>query len=69
MIYYVIELQTSTTGSAIPFAHDNLPDAEAQYHTLLAVACKSDVPKHGVILINDDGFVIKSEFYNHEIGK
>ena len=66
MIFYVIELQTGITGSCIPFAFDNKADAEAKYHTLLAAAAKSDVPKHGVILVNADGFVIKSEVYNHE---
>lgn len=65
MIFYVIELQTGVSGSCIPFAFDNKADAEAKYHTLLAVAAKSDVPKHGVILVNADGFVIKSEVYDH----
>ena len=67
MIFYVIELQTSAeSGSAIPYAYDNRPDAEAQYHTLLAVASKSSVPKHGCIMVNADGFVLKNEVYNHE---
>lgn len=65
MIYYVIELQTTATGSCIPFAFNDKADAEAKYHSLLAVAAKSDVPKHGVILVNADGFVIKSEVYDH----
>ena len=66
MIFYVIELQTAETGSVIPYAYDNRPDAEAQYHTLLAVASKSSVPKHGCIMVNADGFVLKYEVYNHE---
>ena len=67
MIFYVIELQTSTTGAAIPYAYDNQPDAEAKYHTLLAVAAKSSVPKHSVMLIGENGFVIKSETYEHPV--
>lgn len=65
-MFYVIEMQTGTeTGSIIPFAFVNRNDAEAKYHSLLAVAAMSQVPKHGAMLFNDDGFVIKSEVYNH----
>lgn len=68
-MFYVIELQTGETGAAIPYAFDNLPDAEAKYHTLLAVAAKSDVPKHGVLLVSDNGFVLKNEMYEHPVGE
>lgn len=67
MMYYVIELQTSTTGSVIPFSFTDRDQAEAKYHSLLAVAATSTVPKHGAMLFNDDGFVIKSEVYNHVV--
>lgn len=65
MIFYVIELQSSTTGAVISFAFTNQPDAEAKYHELLSVAAKSAVPKHGAMLISEDGFLIKEEFYDH----
>ena len=65
MIFYVIELQSSTTGAVISFAFNNQPDAEAKYHELLSVAAKSAVAKHAILLISDDGFVIKQETYNH----
>ena len=65
MIFYVLELQTGETGSCIPFAFADKADAEAKYHSLLAVAAKSNVPKHGVILVNADGFILKSEVYDH----
>ena len=66
MRYYVIELQTTaSTGAVVPFAFDNQPDAEAKYHTLLAVAAKSNVLKHSVMLVGENGFVIKSETYEH----
>lgn len=66
-MFYVIEIQTQTgTGAITPFAFANREEAESKYHTLLAVAAMSQVPKHGAMLFNDDGFVIKSEVYNHE---
>ena len=66
MIFYVIEFQSSSTGAAIPLAFTVQADAEAKYHELLAVAAKSAVPKHGVMLCNEDLFVLKSEIYTHE---
>lgn len=65
MIYYVIELQSGVTGAVIPYAYSNRPDAEAQYHSLLAVAAKSAVPEHTVMLVMGNGNVIKSETYVH----
>ena len=67
MIFYVIELQTTSTGAVISFAFTNQPDAEAKYHELLSVAAKSAVPKHGAMLISEDGFMIKEEFYDHTV--
>ena len=66
MIFYVIEFQSSTTGSVIPLAYTDRSDAEAKYHELLAVAAKSEVRKHGVMLCNEDLFILKSELYTHE---
>ena len=65
MTFYVIELQTSDTGAVIPYTCDNQPDAEALYHTLLAAAAKSVIPKHSVLLLGEDGFVTKKETYHH----
>ena len=65
-MFYVIEIQTQTeTGAVIPFAYTDRDQAEAKYHSLLAVCATSSVKKHGAILFNEDGFVIKSEVYNH----
>lgn len=66
-MYYVIEVQTGNTGAVVPFVFDNKEDAEAKYHALLSVAAKSDVPKHGAILFNDDLFVSKQEVYCHTV--
>ena len=65
-MFYVLEIQTETaTGAVIPFAFQDRNQAEAKYHDLLRVAAVSTVAKHGAMLFNDDGFVIKSEVYNH----
>ena len=68
MVYYVIELQTQAgSGAIIPFTFTDRNDAEAKYHALLAICATSKVPKHGAMLFNDDGFVIKSEVYTHGV--
>lgn len=66
MKIYVLELQTTAAaGAVIPFVFTDREEAEAKYHSLLAVAAVSQVDKHGAMMFNDDGFVIKSEVYNH----
>jgi len=66
MIFFVIELQDNgISGAALPYAFTDELQAEAQYHTLLAAAAMSQVPVHTVTLIRGDGFVIKSESYDH----
>ena len=65
-MFFVIEIQSMTeTGSIIPFSFTDRNEAEAKYHALLAVCATSNVPKHGAMIFNDDGFIIKSEVYNH----
>ena len=66
MMFYVIEIQTTeNTGAVIPFCFSDRNDAEQKYHQLLSVAAVSQVPYHGAMLFNQDGFVIKTEVYNH----
>ena len=65
MIYYVIELQTGETGACIPFAYADRADAEEKYHQVLQYAAKSDIRKHGAMIVTEDGFVVKKEVYVH----
>lgn len=64
-MFYVIEIQTDNVGAAISYSFVDRNQAEAKYHDLLRIAALSQVPKHGALLFNDDGFVLKSEVYNH----
>lgn len=66
MVYYVIESQVNgDTGSVNPVAYTDKALAEQAYHTALAAAAVSTVQKHGVMLCNEDLFVLKEEVYNH----
>ena len=67
MVFYVIEIQTGVeSGAVIPFTFTDRSQAESKYHSLLAVCATSNVKKHGAMLFNEDGFILKSEVYNHE---
>ena len=65
MIYYVIELQTGETGACLPVAYADRADAEEKYHHVLQYAAKSEIRKHGAMIITEDGFVVKKEVYVH----
>lgn len=66
MVYFVVETQVDNgVGACIPLAFTDRDQAEAKYHQLLSVAAVSNVDKHGVILMNEDLFVIKKEVYVH----
>lgn len=67
MLYYVIELQSNEGGACVTNVFTDKALAESTYHDVLKYAAVSDVRKHGAILCNEDGFIIKSEVYNHEI--
>ena len=65
MVFYVLEFQTGEeTGAVLPTSYTDRSQAEAAYHTKLAAAAVSNVRKHGVMLCNEDMFVIKQEVYN-----
>lgn len=63
--YLVIELQTNADGSVgnLVYSYDNLPQAEAKYHTVLAAAALSDLPAHAAVLMDNEGYVRKQECY------
>ncbi len=66
--YIIIEIQNFEGGntSTPAYAYDNLPAAEAKYHSILASAAVSALPKHAAIMISEEGFPLKHECYTHE---
>lgn len=64
--YVVVELQKNgDTISNIVTAHDTLEDAEYKFHTVAASAAISNVEKHAVTLLNDDGFPVERTHFEH----
>ena len=66
-MYIVIEMQTTgETVGTLTYQFSNLSQAEAKYHSILAVAATSGLYVHAAILMNNHGGIIKSEFYEAE---
>lgn len=65
-LYIVIEIQAQgDTASTLTNVYTDRQTAENKYHTVLAAAAVSNVPVHSVTMMNEFGFVIKSEYYKH----
>ena len=65
-MYIVIEIQTNNgTVSTLTYQYDDLADAEAKWHTILAAAAKSDCDIHAAVIMTNAGTVVKSEYYRH----
>lgn len=66
-MFIVIELQKSDTLAVLSDTYETRNQAEQKYHTVLAYAAVSEVPKHSAVLLNEDGTYIKSESFEHEV--
>lgn len=65
--YVVMEIQTLGENVAIlTYQYNTLREAEAKYHSILAVAAVSDLAKHAAALITNAGTLVKSECYQQE---
>ena len=74
-IYIVSDFKTvednATGGYAVitnTTQHQSRNGAEERYHTALATAARStQYPKYGAIMMTNDGFVIESKSYEHDV--
>jgi len=68
--YVVIELQTNEDGTVgnLVWSFDNRPQAEQQYHTVLAAAAVSTLPKHAAIMMDNSGLPILRQCYDRTSG-
>ena len=65
-MYLVIELQkTGDQVVNIVTTHETNYDAESKFHTVLAYAAVSPVDIHSAVLMDDKGFVYRTESYDH----
>ena len=66
-LYIVVELQRNGESMAnIVTSHTTLADAEYKFHLVAASAAISNIPRHTVILLDDEGFEIEKVVFEHE---
>jgi hypothetical protein len=67
MKYVVLELQTNSDGTVgnLVTAHDTRNAAESAYHSVLAAAAISALPKHAAVLLTSEGTLLDSRCYEH----
>lgn len=71
--FVVTEMQTMADGSSGGFIWtfsdlskseaENRAEAEAKYHSILAVAAKSGLPCHAAVIMRNDGAVLNKQAY------
>lgn len=68
MQYIVIEIQTNSDGTIgnIVTAYADRNQAESAYHSVLASAALSKLPRHAAVLVMNDGTLLESRCYEHE---
>lgn len=65
-MYIVMEIQTSDKVATIVNSYEDRNTAEQKYHQILSAAAVSQVPKHGAVMLTDEGVRLKGECYIHE---
>ena len=68
MKFLVIEIQTSGDGTVGNFvwSFDTENDARSKYHSVLAVAAVSTLPRHTAVIIRSDGALVEDYCFEHE---
>lgn len=66
-MYIIVETQTTGGSTAIvtPVSYADKNQADNAYYTKLAAAATSTVPIHAMIMFNEHGVVIRSDYYEH----
>lgn len=65
-MFLVMEIQKSSSVSNLVYSYETRNEAENKYHTILASAAVSNVPRHSAILLTDEGEYVKHECFVHE---
>ena len=66
MNYIVLEMQTTGGVTAtLVNSYSDLNEAKSKYHLILSAAAVSQVEVHAAVILNQTGFEITSEFFEH----
>ena len=66
MNYVVTELQTNNgTTATLTNVFDSFPLAEQKFYQILSFAVVSEVEIHAAFIVDENGFMLKTESYKH----
>ena len=67
-MFIVFEIQTNPDGQigTLVNSYTEQKEAESRYHTVLAAAAISTLPKHSAVLMTEEGFPLMHQCYQHE---
>ena len=65
-MFIVMEIQKGNTTSTLVNTYETRNEAENKYHTVLAYAAVSALPKHSAVMLTEEGDYIKHECFEHE---
>lgn len=70
-MYIVTEIQTAADGTVaiLTTQKQNRNEAESVYHSILAAAALSSLPRHAASIMTEEGFPIMHQAYIHEAGQ
>ena len=65
--YIVLEIQVGAgeSVSSLINSFDNKNQAESTYHSILASAALSELPKHSAVILTDSGEILANYCYEH----
>ena len=63
--FIVLEIQVSDTVGILTYAYDTENEALVKFHTILAAAAGSNLPKHTAMIIDEVGGVVRLECVEH----
>ena len=68
MKFVIVEIQTLASGQVATLVNqaDTRMQAESIYHQILAAAAISQIPRHGAILMSNEGYPLMHDCYTHE---
>ena len=69
-MFILQEMQTTGTQTALTptRTYSDRNEAESAFHAALSSAAVSSVPIHAVVLLDEYGGTVRSEFYKHSEG-
>lgn len=66
-MYIVVEIQTNADGTVgnLVFAYADKNEAYSKYHSILASAAISALPKHAAVILQNDGLPLEFRCFEH----